>query len=79
MKKGRCDPMKKDIHPKYDVITVECTCGVKYETRSTYSKGNELKIGVCSNCHPFYTGKARFNAADGRVDKFNKRYQKVSK
>ena len=64
--------MKKNIHPKYDVITVECTCGNKFETRSTM--GKELKIAVCSNCHQFYTGKAKFNLADGRVDKFNKKF-----
>lgn len=65
--------MKKNIHPKYDIITVDCTCGNKFETRSTLSKG-ELKLAVCSNCHPFYTGKAKFIDAAGRVDKFNKRY-----
>lgn len=69
--------MKKGIHPKYDVITVDCTCGNKFETRSTMAK-DELKIGVCSNCHPFYTGKAKFIDAAGRVDKFNKKYN-VSK
>lgn len=67
------DKMKKNIHPEYKLLTVECTCGTKFQTRSTYSK-DELKIGVCSNCHPFYTGKAKFIDAAGRVDKFNKRY-----
>ncbi len=52
--------MKKNIHPQYNIITVECTCGEKFETRSTYAKGSELKIAVCSKCHPFYTGKAKF-------------------
>lgn len=66
--------MKNGIHPKYEVITVECTCGEKFKTRSTYSKGSELKIAVCSKCHPFYTGKAKFIDAAGRVDKFNKKY-----
>lgn len=66
--------MKKNLHPQYNVITVECTCGEKFETRSTYAKGSELKIAVCSKCHPFYTGKAKFIDAAGRVDKFNKRY-----
>lgn len=66
--------MRKNIHPKYEILTVECTCGTKFETRSTYGKSNELKIAVCSNCHPFYTGKAKFVDAAGRVDKFNKRY-----
>ncbi|MGL5054175.1 MAG: 50S ribosomal protein L31 [Fusobacteriaceae bacterium] len=66
--------MRKNIHPKYDVITVECTCGNKFETRSTMTKSNELKIAVCANCHPFYTGKAKFIDAAGRVDKFQKKY-----
>lgn len=69
--------MRKNIHPKYDVITVDCTCGNKFETRSTMSaKTDELKIAVCANCHPFYTGKAKFIDAAGRVDKFNKRYNR---
>ena len=51
--------MKKGIHPDYKVVTVECTCGEKFETRSTYAKG-DLKVAVCSKCHPFYTGKAKF-------------------
>lgn len=65
--------MKKGIHPDYKVINVECTCGEKFETRSTYNKG-DLKVAVCSKCHPFYTGKAKFVDAAGRVDKFNKKF-----
>ena len=65
--------MKNGIHPDYKVINVECTCGEKFETRSTYNRG-DLKIGVCSKCHPFYTGKAKFIDAAGRVDKFNKKF-----
>lgn len=69
--------MKKNIHPKYDVLTVDCTCGNRFETRSTMAaKNEELKIAVCANCHPFYTGKAKFIDAAGRVDRFNKRYNK---
>lgn len=66
--------MRKDIHPEYKVVTVECTCGNKFETRSTYAKGDELKVAVCSNCHPFYTGKAKFVDAAGRVEQFNKKF-----
>lgn len=66
--------MKKGLHPEYKVITVECTCGNKFETRSTLSKGDELKVAVCSNCHPFYTGKAKFVDAAGRVEQFNKKF-----
>lgn len=65
--------MRKNIHPKYELLTVECTCGNKFETRSTMNK-SELKIAVCANCHPFYTGKAKFIDAAGRVDKFQKKY-----
>ena len=65
--------MKKNIHPEYKLLEVECTCGTKFETRSTLAKG-ELKIGVCSNCHPFYTGRQRFAQAQGRVERFNKKY-----
>lgn len=67
--------MKKGIHPDYKVITVDCTCGEKFETRSTLNaKGDELKIAVCSKCHPFYTGKAKFVDAAGRVEQFNKKF-----
>lgn len=66
--------MRKGIHPDYKVITVECTCGNKFETRSTLAKGDELKVAVCANCHPFYTGKAKFVDAAGRVEQFNKKF-----
>ncbi|WP_297404365.1 50S ribosomal protein L31 [uncultured Cetobacterium sp.] len=66
--------MRKGIHPEYKVITVDCTCGEKFETRSTLAKGDELKIAVCSKCHPFYTGKAKFVDAAGRVEQFNKKF-----
>jgi len=67
--------MKKDIHPNYHVINVECSCGEKFQTKSTYTRGDEMKLAVCSKCHPLYTGKAKFVDAAGRVDKFNKRYK----
>lgn len=64
--------MKKDIHPTYQKITVKCsTCGAEFETGST---AKEVKVDTCSSCHPFYTGRQRFAAAQGRVDKFNKKY-----
>ena len=67
--------MKNGIHPQYNVVTVECTCGEKFETRSTYAKGSELKVAVCSKCHPFYTGSQKLLLeAGGRVEKFNKKY-----
>jgi large subunit ribosomal protein L31 len=65
-------PMKAGIHPDYKQITVTCTCGNKFETRSTI--GQDLQVEVCSNCHPFYTGKQKIVDTGGRVDKFRKKY-----
>jgi large subunit ribosomal protein L31 len=64
--------MKADIHPKYELISVTCTCGNSFQTRSTL--GEDLQIEVCSSCHPFYTGKQKIVDSGGRVDKFRKRY-----
>ncbi len=66
--------MKKGIHPKYEKITVTCSCGNTFETRST-SKNIE-KVEICSQCHPFYTGKQRNLAKEGRIEKFNQKYSK---
>ena len=63
--------MKTEIHPKYHLTTVTCSCGNKFETGSV--KEN-LKVEVCSQCHPFYTGKQKFVDAGGRVDRFKKKY-----
>ena len=64
--------MKKGIHPAYKKVTVTCTsCGTTFETGST--TGN-IRVDTCSNCHPFYTGRQRFAAAQGRIEKFNKKY-----
>ena len=65
-------PMKAGIHPDYKEITVTCTCGNTFETRSTI--GHDLQVEVCSNCHPFYTGKQKIVDTGGRVDKFRKKY-----
>ena len=64
--------MKKGIHPKYEKVTVTCICGNTFETMST-SK-NIKKVDICSNCHPFYTGKQRSIAKEGRIEKFNQKY-----
>ena len=64
--------MKADIHPDYNEITVTCSCGNKFETRSTNSKA--LHIEVCSQCHPFYTGKQKIVDTAGRVEKFRQKY-----
>ncbi|HEY2686259.1 MAG TPA: 50S ribosomal protein L31 [Steroidobacteraceae bacterium] len=63
--------MKTGIHPEYKTINVTCSCGNTFETRST---GSDLQIEVCSNCHPFYTGKQKIVDTGGRVDKFRKKY-----
>ncbi|QCR37611.1 50S ribosomal protein L31 [Nissabacter sp. SGAir0207] len=64
--------MKQGIHPKYEAVTITCTCGNVIKTRSTMS--HDLNLDVCSACHPFYTGKQRDVATGGRVDRFNKRF-----
>ena len=63
--------MKADIHPDYKEATIQCTCGNVIQTRSTVP---DLHIGICSACHPFFTGEQRFVDTAGRVDKFQKRF-----
>ncbi|HUW98078.1 MAG TPA: 50S ribosomal protein L31 [Acidiferrobacter sp.] len=64
--------MKADIHPEYQTITVTCTCGNTFKTGSTL--GHDLRIEVCSGCHPFYTGKQKIVDSGGRVEKFRQKY-----
>ena len=64
--------MKADIHPAYQDITVTCSCGSTFKTRST--AGRDLTIEVCSDCHPFYTGKQKMVDSGGRIDRFKKRF-----
>ncbi|MFM7396436.1 MAG: 50S ribosomal protein L31 [Gammaproteobacteria bacterium] len=64
--------MKSSIHPEYTEIKVSCSCGNTFQTRSTL--GQDLSLEVCSNCHPFYTGKQKILDTAGRVDKFRKKY-----
>jgi large subunit ribosomal protein L31 len=64
--------MKPDIHPNYVEITVTCGCGNTFKTRSTAAK--DLHLDVCSQCHPFYTGKQKLVDTAGRVDKFRQKY-----
>jgi large subunit ribosomal protein L31 len=64
--------MKASIHPEYAEINVTCSCGNQFKTRSTV--GKDLSVDVCSNCHPFYTGKQKMVDTAGRVDKFRKKY-----
>ncbi|QOK23606.1 50S ribosomal protein L31 [Janibacter indicus] len=69
--------MKKDIHPTYEATSVSCTCGNTFTTRST-KPGGEIRVEICSNCHPFYTGKQKIMDTGGRVARFQKRYgQKI--
>jgi len=65
--------MKKGIHPDYYDCTVTCSCGNSFKTKSTKK---ELKVEICSNCHPFYTGKQKLIDSGGRVDRFQKRLSK---
>ena len=71
VKTGGCK-MKSDIHPAYDEIEVTCSCGNTFKTRSTLK--NDLHIEVCSQCHPFYTGKQKILDSGGRVDRFRRKY-----
>ncbi|WP_308388631.1 50S ribosomal protein L31 [Acidithiobacillus sp. AMEEHan] len=66
--------MNLEIQPKYEEVTVTCSCGNTFKTRSTAAR--DLHIDLCSECHPFYTGKQRAVAAAGQVEKFRKRYGK---
>ena len=66
--------MKKGIHPKYGTVTVTCACGNVFETRSTKS---DIKLEICSNCHPFFTGKQKLVDTAGMVEKFSRRYGKI--
>ena len=67
--------MKADIHPKYVETTVTCTCGSTFTTRSTKGDG-AIAADVCSQCHPFYTGKQKILDTGGRVARFQQRYGK---
>jgi len=65
--------LKTGIHPDYVLATVRCSCGNTFQTKSTKS---ELKVEICSKCHPFYTGKQKLVDTGGRVERFERRYAK---
>ena len=65
--------MKSGIHPSYEEVTIKCACGETVKTKST--NGGEMRVEICSKCHPFFTGKQKFVDAGGRVDKFKKRLE----
>ena len=68
--------MKSGIHTKYEEVTIRCACGETVKTRSTKGDANgEIRVDICSKCHPFFTGKQKFVDAGGRVDKFKKRLE----
>jgi large subunit ribosomal protein L31 len=67
--------MKQGIHPVYQTTQVICACGTTFETRSTQT---EIRVEICSVCHPFYTGKQRLVDTAGRVERFNRKYQTTS-
>ncbi len=69
--------MKEGIHPNYTEVKVICACGETFTTRST--KGEDIRVDICSKCHPFFTGKQKFVDAGGRVDKFRRRLENAKK
>ena len=71
----RGSKMKKDIHPSYGPATVTCACGKVWEIKSTRK---EYKVGICAECHPFFTGKQKLVDIAGRVEKFRRRYDKAA-
>ena len=71
--------MKAGIHPEYKEVTIRCACGETVTTHSTKSENGELRVDICSKCHPFFTGKQKFVDAGGRVDKFKKRLEQSGK
>lgn len=69
--------MKAAIHPNYKEITVTCSCGNSFKTKSAMGK-NELRVEVCSECHPFYTGTQKIVDTAGRIEKFRQKYGKAA-
>jgi large subunit ribosomal protein L31 len=68
--------MKAAIHPAYNEVSVVCACGNTFKTRSTH-KGT-IRVEICSNCHPFFTGRQKLVDTEGRVDRFQKQLQKTA-
>ena len=68
--------MKPDIHPEYQAAQVRCACGNEFQTRSTKP---EIRVEICSACHPFYTGKQKLVDATGKVERFRQRYANKGK
>jgi large subunit ribosomal protein L31 len=68
--------MKKDIHPKYEETTIRCACGNEIIVGSTKS---DIRVEICSQCHPFFTGKQKLVDTAGRIERFRKKYEKFQK
>ena len=69
--------MKEGIHPEYKEVTISCACGNVVKTRST--KGQDMVLEICSECHPFYTGKQKLVDSAGRIERFRKKYSNAAK
>jgi large subunit ribosomal protein L31 len=67
--------MKPGIHPPYQEVTVYCACGFSFRTRSTH-KG-DIRVEICSRCHPFYTGRQKLVDTEGRIERFQRKYQRT--
>jgi large subunit ribosomal protein L31 len=72
-KAGGSKYMKKDIHPEYKETTIRCACGSELEVGSTKS---DIRVEICSKCHPFFTGKQKLVDTAGRIERFRKKYEK---
>ena len=69
--------MKPGIRPDYHEVTIHCACGNAFKTRSTH-KGELVRVEICSNCHPFFTGKQKLVDTAGRVERFTRKYEKAA-
>jgi large subunit ribosomal protein L31 len=67
--------MKPEIHPEYKTVQVSCACGAEWETRST--RGENIRLEICSACHPFFTGKQKFVDTAGRVERFQRKFGSI--
>jgi len=67
--------MREGIHPKYEEVTISCACGESFKTRST--KNSNIRLEICSKCHPFFTGKQRMVDSAGRVERFQRKYKNL--
>lgn len=74
IKDQRFHQMKTNVHPEYEAITATCNCGNVFKTRSTLCK--DIRLDICSTCHPFYTGKQKIIDNSGRVEKFRQRFER---